>query len=102
MRKAGGILTIIGGCFGIAMGALLAVAGQLANALSGLTWFSGYGIGPGFIGIGIVALIGGIYALKSRVWGFALAGAILAIICGGPFGVLGTIFIALRKREFSA
>lgn len=101
MRKAGGILTIIGGCFGIGVGAFLATMGHIADALTGMMWFSGYGIGPGFIGIGIVALIGGIYALKSRVWGFALAGAILAIICGGPFGVLGTIFIALRKRDFS-
>ena len=100
MRKAGGIMTIIGGCFGIGVGAFLAAVGSIAGALTDMMWFTG--IGPGLIGIGIVALIGGIYALKGRVWGFALAGAILAIICGGPFGILGTIFIALRKREFSA
>jgi len=74
--------------------------------------------------VGIVALIGGIYALRARVWGFALAGGIVLIGIGvviiGPLmglfgeyldlafsflpflilGIPGTIFIALRKREF--
>ena len=74
--------------------------------------------------VGIVALIGGICALRARFWGFAIAGGIVLIGIGvviiGPLmglfgeyldlafsffpflilGIPGTIFIALRKREF--
>ena len=80
MRRAGGILTIIGGCIGIGIGAAVATVGEIVNELAGLVWFGG--IGAGLIGIGIVALIGGIFALKARIWGLALTGAILALICG--------------------
>ena len=99
MRKAGGVLTIIGGVLGIGVGAFIATMGELVEELAGLVWLSG-AIGAPLIAIGLIALIGGIYALRARAWGFALAGAILAIICGGPFGILGTIFVSLRKGEF--
>ena len=76
-----GILSIISG---IAIGALVAIVGEDAGAVSGLAWFGG-AIGAPLIGIGIVALIGGIYAMRRRAWGFALTGAILAIICGADW-----------------
>ena len=130
MRKAGGVLTIIGGIIVIVIG------------IDGLEEIV---TGSGVIGkveapyiafliialiVGIIALIGGIYALRARVWGFALAGGIVLIGNGAGFigpwlrvlvgygqnglwigivfmgvalitlGILGTIFIALRKREF--
>ena len=98
MRTAGGVLTIIGGILGIGAGAFVATMGEFVEVLSGFMWFGA--LGAPLIGIGIVALIGGICALRARAWGFALAGAILAIITSGIFGILGTIFIALRKWEF--
>jgi hypothetical protein len=94
-----GVLTIIGGCIGIGIGAFVAFLGGIAGTFTGFSWFGA--IGAPLIGIGIVALIGGIYALRRRVWGFALTGAILAIICGGPLGILATIFVAMGKNEFS-
>lgn len=100
MLKAGGILTIIGACIGIGVGALVATLGDLAGAITGLAWFGGL-IGAPLIGIGIVSLIGGIFALRRRAWWFALTGAILAIFCGGIFGILGTIFVSLRRGEFA-
>ena len=93
-----GILTIIGGVIGIGIGAFVATVGGLAGALAGLAWFGA--MGAPLIGIGIVALIGGIYAMRRRAWGFALTGAILAIICGGPLGILATIFVSMGKKEF--
>ena len=94
MRKAAGILTIIGGVAGIAIGAFVAAGGAwaLIEAMAG--------IGGGLIGLGVVALIGGIYTLKGKMWGLALAGAICALFpLVGP-GVLAIIFLALRKGEF--
>ena len=57
-------------------------------------------IGAVSLAFGIVALIGGIYALRRRVWGLALAGSILAIPSAALLGVLSTIFVSLGKREF--
>jgi len=93
-----GILTIIGGGVGIGIGAFVATIGGITGALTGLVWLGG--IGAPLIGIGIVAIIGGIYAMRRRAWGFALTGAILAIICGGPLGILATIFVSMGKKEF--
>ncbi len=96
MRTAGGILTIIGGIIG--------------------TLFS---IGELYSILGIVALIGGIFALRTRVWGFALAGGIAAIGIGAVlsnvlpglgglwgyivlmFGIPGATLIALKKENLN-
>ena len=111
-----GILTIIAGCLGIGGGALItlvamplglggAIAGGLGEAALGafLGGFAGIigVIGAGLIGIGIVTLIAGVYALRRRIWGFALTGAILATICSTPLGVLAIIFVSMGRREFA-
>ena len=53
-----------------------------------------------FLILGIVALIGGIYALRRKVWGMALAGAIAAFLPTSILGVLAIIFVAISKNEF--
>jgi hypothetical protein len=53
------------------------------------------------IGFGIVAIVGGVFALKRRVWKLALAGAILAIVSMPFLGIPATIFVAKGKKEFS-
>ena len=50
--------------------------------------------------VGILPLLGGIYALKRRKWGWALAGAIVTIFSAAIFGILATIFIVLAREEF--
>jgi len=49
--------------------------------------------------ISIVALAGGLCALKRRVWGLALAGSICSIPCW--LGIPAIVLIALSKQEFS-
>ena len=94
-----GILTIIAGCIGIGAGAIFAIGGGIATALTGIVWLAA--AGAGVIAIGIIALIGGIYMLKRKLWGFALTGAILATLVGGPLGILAIIFVVKGKKEFS-
>ena len=95
-----GILTIIGGICGIAIGALVATLGSaFLWGIPGLELIAG--IGAGIIGIGVVALIAGIFTLRRKSWGFALAGAILALFPIIPLGVLAIIFVAMGKNEFS-
>jgi hypothetical protein len=95
-----GILTIIGGICGIAVGAILATVGTaFLLGVPGLELMAG--IGAGIIGIGVVALIAGIFTLRRKSWGFALAGAILALFPIIPLGVLAIIFVSMGKNEFS-
>jgi len=121
-----GILTIIGGIIGIGIGVLVATLYESGGALMGLGGFcliigawviplfvamagdiaaavTGFGgtISAAVISMGVIALIGGVYAMRRKVWRFALAGAILAIICGGVFGILATIFVSRGRREFT-
>lgn len=95
-----GILTIIGGICGIAIGAIVATVGSaFMLGIPGLEMIAG--IGGGMIATGVIALIGGIFALRRKAWGFALAGAILALFPIIPLGVLSIIFVSMAKREFA-
>ena len=52
--------------------------------------------------VGTVDIVGGICALRRRIWGLVLAGSICALI---PFvipGILAIIFVVLGKGEFKA
>ncbi len=48
----------------------------------------------------VFPIIGGIFALQRRKWGWALAGSIVAILGTLPLGVASTIFVAISKNEF--
>jgi hypothetical protein len=51
--------------------------------------------------IGIVSIIGGVYALQRRIWVFALAGAISSCIAFPFFGIPSVIITSLAKDEFN-
>jgi hypothetical protein len=98
-----GILSIIAGVFGL-LGAI--VVGLIGGTIGGLELIPGVGtllaaIEIPLIIIAIVAIVGGIYALKRRIWGLALAGTICALLCMWILGIPAIIFVALGKREFS-
>jgi len=109
---AAGILTIIAGFLGLLIGLALAVGlgimGSLAWVIPGFPGVASFLAllpVPGII-LSIVAIIGGIYAIRRRVWGLALAGAICALLFTVPFlgwilAILAIIFVSLGKREFS-
>jgi len=107
---AAGILTIIAGFLGLLIGIGLAVGFGIAGMMIGMIpGFPGGGLLvllaiPGII-LSIVAIVGGIYALKRRLWGLALAGAICALLftlplLGWILAILAIIFVALGKGEF--
>ena len=122
-----GILTIISGCFGIGIGVYVAVLGEFMGGMAGLAGMAASAamagvfaaLGGAGIGIGVVALIAGIFTLKRRRWGFALTGAILAtscvgvlgmlatdallviLFCGGVLGILAIIFVSMGRKEFA-
>lgn len=93
-----GILCIIAGAIATIAGIVIAVVGSI-GWFFGIPWVSAIGA-PSII-LGIIAIVGGSYALKRRVWGLALAGSICALV--GPWfilGLLAIIFVSLGKGEF--
>jgi hypothetical protein len=91
-----GILSIIAGASNLIVGLPLAVVGVAAF----LFGFAAIAAVP-FLVLGVIAIIGGIYALRRQAWGLALAGSICSIISlGFILGILATIFVSLGKTEF--
>ena len=100
MPITAGILSIIAGAIGFIAGTAVVSVGKTVGTLTGL--FGLGAIGAPLIAIGIVAIIGGIFAIRRRIWGLALAGAICALFPPPVIilGILAIIFVAMGKNEF--
>jgi len=48
----------------------------------------------------VFPIVGGVYALQRRKWGWALAGSIIVIFGSSIIGILSTVFVAMAKDEF--
>jgi len=96
-----GILSIVAGVLNLIVGiALAATDVMLLGPIIGLPV-----LGPlaaVLIVLGIVSLVGGIFAIQRRIWGMALAGAICALFPPPVIilGILAIVFVALGKGEF--
>jgi hypothetical protein len=51
--------------------------------------------------VGIVSIIGGVYALQRRIWGLALAGSICSCVVFPIFGIPAIIITGLAQEEFN-
>ena len=139
---AGGVLSIVGGAFEVVGGGMAAAAVVSAfiwsreHRLPGVPCVRGVwsehvivaapiwsGIAAFGVALGVVAIVGGVSALRRKSFGLSLAGAICALpsvffgqvaisfvspagaIYAVPsviLGILAIIFISLSKREFEA
>jgi uncharacterized membrane protein HdeD (DUF308 family) len=108
MPRVGGILVIIGGAINIILGIVgffFAIERGLIdpaylNQDDGTIIF--FTIFISFMVIaGIVAIIGGIFALRRKVWGLVLAGAIVSCInYSSILGIPALVFIILSRKQF--
>jgi hypothetical protein len=118
LLTAGGILSIVGGAFEVIGGVIMVVLPMGIRILLRLallplhpdgwweriipvlpTWL--IIVGVPILALGIIAIIGGISALRRKSFGLSLAGA----ICALPLhilGILAIIFVSLSKKEFEA
>ena len=111
-----GILSIVAGAGGLIGGIVVVALGSILGGILGsVPEFLGgeeiditliiFGlfraIGAPIIVIGAIAIAGGVFALRRRIWGLALAGAILALFCEPLLGILAIIFVAMGKEEFA-
>ncbi len=98
-----GILSIIAGVPAAGTGILIAFMG------STMAWIDVIPLVPNILAIiaiplivlGIIAIVGGIFALQRKTWGLALVGAICALAPPlSILGVLSIIFVTIGKDEF--
>jgi len=115
LLTAGGILSIVGGALEMISGAVvtaLTMSGVIPGVFHLPWWMPGnrfeIHIMPSFtylgvplLVLGIIAIVGGVSALRRKSFGLSLAGAICALP-SNILGILAVIFVALSKRKFSA
>jgi hypothetical protein len=113
-----GIFTIIAGAWGIFSSAWIVVF-LFTMFKPFMRQFGGFGYGisePLFMAmmrniyismavvfciLGALGIAGGIYALKKKLWGLALSGAIASLITFFPCGIVAVIFITTGQEEFT-
>ena len=112
MPMIAGILLIVAGILSIAnWGYILAVFATDPTAAGFMALIPGlatlvYVCGGIFIVLSIITLLGGVMALRRRMWGLALVGSILGLFIIGPFGVssllslVALIILAISRKEF--
>jgi len=118
--KVGGILSIVSGGFGVLGLAWMVLWIWMFNFL--ITMPQSYGpmepefpqemfyimmiiyggMGLTMALIGALGIVGGVYAIKKKHWGLALAGAIAGTVTFFPCGIPAIIFVCLGKEEFTA
>jgi hypothetical protein len=50
--------------------------------------------------VGVISIVGGVFALQRRMWGWALAGSITTICLSNVLGIISIILTVLSKNEF--
>jgi len=100
----------VSGIFDMVIGSLVLIAlfffviGSIITRLaeSGIFDFNlslAFMVMPAII-IGVLAIVGGVFALRRKKWGWALAGSIAAALVPIPLGIVAIILLALSKNEF--
>jgi len=107
LLSVGGGLSTWAGIFEIISGVQLVVSAEFPSFLTywllELSFIFTY-MGVPFLVLGIIAIVGGVSALRRKSFGLSLAGAICAL--PSPFfvilAIMAVIFVAMGKREFGA
>jgi hypothetical protein len=110
-------MPVTAGILNIVSGGLSFLGGLLAGIIFSILAANAVYTGPGqqyvgtiavwffflpYVIISAVAIVGGVYCLRRRVWGLALAGSICSVltIWGWALGVASIVFVAIAKDEF--
>jgi len=107
---AAGILAIVAGAAGLAQWVTIAAIeipfwGPVPMG-GGLIGIVGAALVAAEIAVGILALIGGVYALKRKRWGLALAGSICAFFSfflffwNVPPAIAAIVLVVMGRSEF--
>ena len=102
MPLTAGILDLIAGVPALIIGILFLTDAEVPSWLSGVV---GFGVLMGttvaLVTIfAVIAVVGGVFALRKRTWGLALAGSIFAVFCAWILGIPAIVFTVMGKKHF--
>ncbi len=106
MPLVAGILDLVAGIpaliFGIFLATGLGIFGALIGGFAGVP---GVGAILGAIAVpviifAIIAIVGGVFAIRRRTWWLALVGSIFAFLCAWFFGIPAIVFTIMGKKHF--
>ena len=112
MPTAAGILDIVAGSLGLLFCVIIAIFFAFFSALMPSNGAGMNGLPMAIMAIifvpmaifmlaaAILAIIGGVYALRRKKWGLALAGSIGALFGITVIGIVAIVFTAISKSEF--
>jgi hypothetical protein len=98
-----GILSLVAGDIAVILGVGFIISLRVAGFLTTMPkWLETALSVPAvpLIALGLIAVLGGIFALLRRAWWLALAGAIAAFLVSPVLGLFAIIFVAMGKGEF--
>lgn len=103
MPLVAGILDILSAIFILSILFLFAIGGMIIEPVKAGTfqfdWSLLLLVIPA-ITIAILAIVGGVFAIQRRRWGWSLAGSIAATLLPIPFGIAAIILLVLSKNDF--
>ncbi len=91
------LLGVLGLIIGAAVVAPLNLVGDWPLAISALLII----IAVPLAVLGGVTLVGGVFSLQRRNWGWALAGSVAALLVSQVFGIVSTVLVAVSRDEFA-
>jgi hypothetical protein len=103
MPMVAGILDIVAGSLGIILAIALIFVGALMRFVPDVPPYLFpifTALSLPFAIVGILAIVGGIYALRKKIWGLALAGSIAAFFPCWILGLTAIVLTVLSKKEF--
>jgi hypothetical protein len=110
-----GIICVVMGfftVFGVFVGAMLLVgagggllaigraAEMVPDWLAGIIQGMSVIVALALIVVGALPIIGGAYAIQRKNWGWALTGAIVAVLTSTVPGIVAVVLLALSRGEF--
>jgi len=106
MPLVAGILDLVAGIPALILGIALAVGlGMLGGLIGGISGIPGVGAIMGAIAVpmiifAIIAIVGGVFAIRRRIWWLALVGSIFAVLCTWFLGIPAIVFTIMGKKHF--
>jgi len=94
LPNVAGILDIISGCIGLTAAFALLVPSRFGGLLFSAAVASPFAI------VGILAIVSGIFAIRKKIWGLALAGSIATLLLCWPMGIAAIVLTARTKQQF--
>jgi len=100
MPVAGGVLILLASLGYIILGGLIAAGGSIAEDLTSVETTGAVACGVIGLALGVISLLGGIFAIQKKYWALALIGGILTIPT--ILGLIGLILVATSRDAFES